>query len=82
MLLPTLSSCTYTHELWLSACFFTLQQLLLDLYGFEHGFLIYFDADGTTNFAHCYPSFAVSVGVLFRGKPAAATVVTDKSLKG
>ncbi|CAA2934398.1 phosphatase IMPL1, chloroplastic [Olea europaea subsp. europaea] len=31
--------------------------------------------DGTTNFAHCYPSFAVSVGVLFRGKPAAATVV-------
>lgn len=32
-------------------------------------------ADGTTNFAHCYPSFAVSVGVLFRGKPAAASVV-------
>ncbi|GFS33117.1 myo-inositol monophosphatase like 1 [Actinidia rufa] len=31
--------------------------------------------DGTTNFAHCYPSFAVSVGVLFRGKPAAAAVV-------
>lgn len=31
--------------------------------------------DGTTNFAHCYPSFAVSVGVLFRGKPAAASVV-------
>nr|XP_009590604.1 phosphatase IMPL1, chloroplastic isoform X1 [Nicotiana tomentosiformis] len=31
--------------------------------------------DGTTNFAHGYPSFAVSVGVLFRGKPAAATVV-------
>lgn len=31
--------------------------------------------DGTTNFAHCYPSFAVSVGVLFRGNPAAAAVV-------
>ncbi|KAL0398135.1 UNVERIFIED_CONTAM: Phosphatase IMPL1, chloroplastic [Sesamum radiatum] len=31
--------------------------------------------DGTTNFAHCYPSFAVSIGVLYKGKPAAATVV-------
>ncbi|KAJ8758586.1 hypothetical protein K2173_000307 [Erythroxylum novogranatense] len=31
--------------------------------------------DGTTNFAHGYPSFAVSVGVLFQGKPVAATVV-------
>ncbi|CAJ2645165.1 unnamed protein product [Trifolium pratense] len=31
--------------------------------------------DGTTNFAHGYPSFAVSVGVLYRGKPTAATVV-------
>ncbi|CAO2826899.1 unnamed protein product [Amaranthus hypochondriacus] len=31
--------------------------------------------DGTTNFAHGYPSFAVSVGVLFRGKPIAAAVV-------
>ncbi|XP_075505309.1 phosphatase IMPL1, chloroplastic isoform X1 [Primulina tabacum] len=31
--------------------------------------------DGTTNFAHGYPSFAVSVGVLFKGRPAAATVV-------
>ncbi|OWM72743.1 hypothetical protein CDL15_Pgr024795 [Punica granatum] len=31
--------------------------------------------DGTTNFAHGYPSFAVSVGVLFRGNPAAAAVV-------
>ncbi|KAJ6805272.1 phosphatase IMPL1, chloroplastic [Iris pallida] len=31
--------------------------------------------DGTTNFAHGYPSFAVSVGVLFCGKPAAASVV-------
>ncbi|KAK6931939.1 Inositol monophosphatase-like, partial [Dillenia turbinata] len=30
--------------------------------------------DGTTNFAHSYPSFAVSVGVLFRGRPAAAAV--------
>ncbi|XP_027183850.1 uncharacterized protein LOC113782139 [Coffea eugenioides] len=30
--------------------------------------------DGTTNFAHGYPSFSVSVAVLFRGKPAAATV--------
>ncbi|KAL8108614.1 phosphatase IMPL1, chloroplastic isoform X2 [Apium graveolens] len=31
--------------------------------------------DGTTNFAHGYPSFAVSVGVLYKGKPAAASVV-------
>ncbi|XP_078437120.1 myo-inositol monophosphatase like 1 [Wolffia australiana] len=31
--------------------------------------------DGTTNFAHGYPCFAVSVGVLFHGKPIAATVV-------
>ncbi|KAK7274431.1 hypothetical protein RIF29_15518 [Crotalaria pallida] len=31
--------------------------------------------DGTTNFAHGYPSFAVSVGVLYRGNPAAAAVV-------
>ncbi|GLJ20740.1 hypothetical protein SUGI_0377960 [Cryptomeria japonica] len=31
--------------------------------------------DGTTNFAHGYPSFAVSVGVLYRGRPAAASVV-------
>ncbi|KEH16547.1 putative inositol-phosphate phosphatase [Medicago truncatula] len=31
--------------------------------------------DGTTNFAHGYPSFAVSVGVLYRGNPTAATVV-------
>ncbi|GER33176.1 inositol monophosphatase family protein [Striga asiatica] len=31
--------------------------------------------DGTTNFAHCYPSFAVSIGVLYKGKPAVASVV-------
>ncbi|KAJ7550698.1 hypothetical protein O6H91_07G113000 [Diphasiastrum complanatum] len=31
--------------------------------------------DGTTNFAHSYPSFAVSVGVLFKGRPIAAAVV-------
>ncbi|KAI4370890.1 hypothetical protein MLD38_019187 [Melastoma candidum] len=31
--------------------------------------------DGTTNFAHGYPSFAVSIGVLFQGNPAAAAVV-------
>ncbi|CAN1806159.1 Phosphatase IMPL1, chloroplastic [Linum perenne] len=31
--------------------------------------------DGTTNFAHGYPSFAVSVGVLYQGRPAAAAVV-------
>eukprot|EP00899_Mesostigma_viride_P029510 jgi/Mesvir1/9744/Mv12207-RA.2 len=31
--------------------------------------------DGTTNFAHSYPSFAVSVGVLFRGRPVAGAVV-------
>ena len=30
--------------------------------------------DGTTNFAHGYPSFAVYVGVLFQGNPAAAAV--------
>ncbi|KAK4748004.1 hypothetical protein SAY87_014590 [Trapa incisa] len=33
------------------------------------------DSDGTTNFAHGYPSFAVSVGVLFQGNPVAAAVV-------
>nr|GMD11698.1 phosphatase IMPL1, chloroplastic [Ipomoea batatas] len=31
--------------------------------------------DGTTNFTHSYASFAVSVAILFRGKPAASTVV-------
>ena len=31
--------------------------------------------DGTTNFAHSYPSFAVSVAVLLRGMPVAAAVV-------
>ncbi|RDX63455.1 Phosphatase IMPL1, chloroplastic, partial [Mucuna pruriens] len=31
--------------------------------------------DGTTNFAHGYPSFAVSIGVLYRGNPAAAAVL-------
>lgn len=31
--------------------------------------------DGTTNFAHGYPSFAISVGVLFQGRPAAGAVV-------
>lgn len=31
--------------------------------------------DGTTNFAHGYPSFAVSIAVLYRGRPLAATVV-------
>jgi fructose-1,6-bisphosphatase/inositol monophosphatase family enzyme len=36
---------------------------------------LYNFADGTTNFAHGYPSFAVSVGVLYRGKPTAAAVV-------
>lgn len=37
---------------------------------------IFHNVDGTTNFAHGYPSFAVSVAVLFRGKPAAASVVS------
>uniref|UniRef100_A0A0D9YMW5 Inositol-1-monophosphatase n=1 Tax=Oryza glumipatula TaxID=40148 RepID=A0A0D9YMW5_9ORYZ len=37
--------------------------------------LILGEEDGTTNFAHGYPSFSVSIGVLFRGKPAASTVV-------
>lgn len=37
--------------------------------------------DGTTNFAHGYPSFAVSVGVLFRGKPATAAVVVKAWFK-
>ncbi|KAG2688079.1 hypothetical protein I3760_09G077200 [Carya illinoinensis] len=36
--------------------------------------------DGTTNFAHGYPSFAVSIGVLFRGKPATAAVVEQSLL--
>lgn len=31
--------------------------------------------DGTTNFAHGYPSFSVSVAVLQAGQPAAACVV-------
>ncbi|KAL8143032.1 hypothetical protein V2J09_016064 [Rumex salicifolius] len=31
--------------------------------------------DGTTNFAHGYPCFSVSLGVLFQGRPAAAAVV-------
>lgn len=31
--------------------------------------------DGTTNFAHGYPSFGVSVAVLHRGRPLAASVV-------
>ncbi|KAH7292683.1 hypothetical protein KP509_29G080800 [Ceratopteris richardii] len=31
--------------------------------------------DGTTNFAHGYPSFAVSIGVLYKGRPLAASVV-------
>lgn len=35
------------------------------------------NADGTTNFAHCYPSFAVSIAVLYKGKPAAAAVVSE-----
>lgn len=47
-------------------CFHTISQLMS-----ESDTLV----DGTTNFAHGYPSFAVSVGVLFRGKPATAAVV-------
>lgn len=31
--------------------------------------------DGTTNYVHGYPSFAVSIGVLHRGKPVAGVVV-------
>ncbi|GFH07592.1 inositol-1-monophosphatase [Haematococcus lacustris] len=31
--------------------------------------------DGTTNFAHSYPAFAVSVGVLHKAKPVAGCVV-------
>jgi hypothetical protein len=31
--------------------------------------------DGTTNFAHNYPCFAVSVAVLLKGRPVAACVV-------
>ena len=31
--------------------------------------------DGTTNFTHSYPPFAVSVGVLENGVPVAAAVV-------
>ncbi|XP_028098637.1 GDSL esterase/lipase At3g53100-like isoform X4 [Camellia sinensis] len=31
--------------------------------------------DRTTNFAHCYPGFAVSMGVLYKEKPAIGAVV-------
>lgn len=31
--------------------------------------------DGTTNFAHSYPAFAVSIAVLLRGTPVAACIV-------
>ena len=31
--------------------------------------------DGTTNFSHCYPSFAVSVACTRRGRPVAACVI-------
>lgn len=31
--------------------------------------------DGTTNFAHGYPCFSCSIGLLYRGKPAAASVI-------
>lgn len=63
--------------------------LVLDFFSIVNKFFFYllvFDwlssglVDGTTNFAHGYPSFAVSVGVLFRGKPAAASVVSSFSL--
>jgi hypothetical protein len=46
------------------SCFHSISHLMSDIL-----------VDGTTNFAHGYPSFAVSVGVLFRGNPAAAAVV-------
>lgn len=49
----------------------TLEFCILVLYYLTFDIFV----DGTTNFAHGYPSFAVSVGVLFRGKPAAAAVV-------
>ncbi|PKI56832.1 hypothetical protein CRG98_022790 [Punica granatum] len=50
---------------------------ILDVFGLPTGWgmRMGFGVDGTTNFAHGYPSFAVSVGVLFRGNPAAAAVV-------
>src|SRR5580658_7578359 len=35
--------------------------------------------DGTTNFAHGYPCFAVSIGLLRRGEPIAAAVLNPVS---
>ncbi|XP_028098635.1 phosphatase IMPL1, chloroplastic-like isoform X2 [Camellia sinensis] len=36
--------------------------------------------DRTTNFAHCYPGFAVSMGVLYKEKPAIGAVVEQSLL--
>lgn len=47
----------------------------LQILGTKQGLTEFLPSDGTTNFAHGYPSFSVSIGVLFRGKPAASTVV-------
>jgi myo-inositol-1(or 4)-monophosphatase len=35
--------------------------------------------DGTTNFLHCYPAYAVSIGVLVGGEPAVAVVLSGSS---
>lgn len=65
-------------NLWQGICFYNFLQF---------GWAIFFTLncqtmllDGTTNFAHGYPSFAVSVGVLFQGNPAAAAVVIITSV--
>ncbi|CAG9466087.1 unnamed protein product [Pedinophyceae sp. YPF-701] len=65
--------------------------VIMAAYGEEHGVLgeeggVYGNAsseylwcvdplDGTTNFAHSYPSFAASVAVLYKARPVAACVV-------
>ena len=37
--------------------------------------------DGTTNFVHGYPSFAVSIGVYWKNKPLVGTVLEMPNLK-
>jgi myo-inositol-1(or 4)-monophosphatase len=35
--------------------------------------------DGTTNYLHCYPAYAVSIGVLIGGEPAVGVVLSGSS---
>lgn len=62
----TVSNLTWKVKSWVEPWF-----MFLPFWSYSN-----FNADGTTNFAHCYPSFAVSIGVLYKGKPAAASVVS------